>query len=188
MQQLRNVMPPPTPARAWPKTILTVSMKRSRIAYGAFTLIELATVAIVLSVIAAIAVPRFGNLIANQRLEAAGRRIQADLALAQRDARLSGTSRTVSFNATGDRYKLWGIADLNDPNKPYVVLLNQEPYGVDLVSASFGGDLDIVFDAYGLPDSGGSIVVQVGELQKTINVEGGLGRAETLPSVDLDAD
>ncbi len=148
-----------------------------------FTLIELATVVIVMGVIATIAVPRFSSFIAVQRLDAASRRIMVDLARAQRDARFTGTSRTVTFNVAGDRYRLWSLNSIDDPTANYVVLLGDEPYGIDIVSASLGGDMNVIFDGYGVPDSGGTVVIGVGTLQKTITLDAETGRSVGTPTV-----
>lgn len=146
-----------------------------------FTLIELATVAVVMVVVASMAVPRFTSFLVHQRLEAAARRFMVDLALVQREARFTGTSRQIIFNPPGDRYRLMGMTSLDNPNNDYYTRFREEPYQVDLVSANFGGDLTVIFDGYGIPDSGGTIVLAAGGLQKSISVGGGTGEAEGMP-------
>ncbi len=142
-----------------------------------FTLPELALVLIIIGVLAAIAVPRFGNSIARQRVEAAARRVQVDISLARRNAKVSTTSQTVSFDTAKNSYRLVGMMDRDHPAAEYRVSLSDEPYSTTIVSADFGGDAEIIFDGWGVPDSGGSVVVQVGSYQKTIDVDPDTGQA-----------
>ena len=57
--------------------------------------------------------------------------------------------------------------------------LSEDPYGASMVSADFGGDADIIFDVFGVPDSGGSVVIQVGNHVRTVTVDAVTGRATT---------
>ncbi|MBU0718702.1 MAG: hypothetical protein KJ749_10675, partial [Planctomycetes bacterium] len=109
--------------------------------------------------------------------EAVVRRVIADFALAQRHARLSGVDQTVNFKATLDAYALVGMPHLDHPSRDYTVDLFAEPYLADVVSVDFGGDQIITFDAYGVPDSGGSVVIQIGNSWKSISVDEVTGKA-----------
>jgi len=142
-----------------------------------FSLLELVLVVAVLAIVAAIAAPRYANTLANQRLEAAARRIVADLALAQRQAKFSGTSQTVSFDASKSSYRLAGVQKLDRSAGDYTVALAGEPYQVSIVSASFGADAEIIYDGYGVPDSGGTVTIQAGGYQMVITVDADTGRA-----------
>ena len=57
-----------------------------------------------------------------------------------------------------------------------VVDLSVDPYVATILSADFGDDSVIVFDGFGLPDSGGSVVVQVANHKKTIAVDAQTGK------------
>ncbi len=74
-------------------------------------------------------------------------------------------------------YRRVGMADPDRPAAEYKVALSEEPYNATIVSADFGGDAEIIFDGWGVPDSGGSVLVQVGSHQKTIDVDPDTGRA-----------
>lgn len=145
---------------------------------GGFTLVEAVIVMFIIVVMGSIAFPRYAQFVANQQLEAASRKVVADLAFAQRQARQSSASRTVSFNAANSEYTLTGVADLDHPAQTYRVKLGAEPFRARIVSASFGGDANVVFDGYGAPDSGGSLVIAVGSRQATISVDVGVGRSK----------
>ena len=132
-----------------------------------------------IAVVAGIAVPRFSSAMARQRLDAAARRIVADLSLARRQARTSTTSQTVSFDVKTHSYRLVGMAHPNRAAAEYRVSLSEEPYQATLVSADFGGDAEIVFDGHGVPDTSGSVVIQVGSRQEQIDVDADTGKATT---------
>jgi type II secretion system protein H len=143
----------------------------------AFTLVELIMVIAVTGIIAAIAVPRYGNALSQYRVDVAARRIAADLALAQHRAKVAGASRTVTFNVAAASYQLTSIADFKKPAVDYTVNLSQSPYAATLTSVDMGGDTSITFNGYGVPDSGGSISVASGSKQRTVTVDATTGGA-----------
>lgn len=140
-----------------------------------FSLIELLVVIMIMGLMGAIAMPRYAQFQTQQRLEAVARRITADLDYARRRANSTSTSQTVTFNIASNKYTLVQALNPNRPGEAYNVKLGAEPYSARLVSAAFGGDSSIVFNGFGKPDSGGSVTIAVGALQKTITVgnEGG---------------
>lgn len=152
----------------------------------AFSMMELVTVFAIMGIVAAMAVPRYGDFIAQQRLEAAARRISADLTLAQRQARTTGAQQQVAFSTVTSKYTVGTVKNIDHPGELYVVPLADEPYSAQIVSASLGGDANIVFDGYGAPDSGGSITIRVGKRQKTIDVDAGTGRPKIQKLVVLE--
>ena len=135
-----------------------------------FSLIELFIVAMIIAIMASIAMPRFSNAIAGQRVDAAARRVVVDLQLAQRHAKMTGATQTMHFDGYG-AYELVGMPHPDHSGLPYKVDLGDEPYGATDVSADFGGDNEIVFDMYGMPDSGGSVVIQVGNHFRSVSVD-----------------
>jgi prepilin-type N-terminal cleavage/methylation domain-containing protein len=143
----------------------------------AFTLLELSVVLVLISILAVVALPRFINSAARHRLDAAAIRIVADLSMAQQQARTTSASQTLEFVLADHAYRFPGVTDIDHPGSVYQVQLSAEPYQAALVSADFGGDAVIIFDGYGNPDSGGSVVIQVGDEQRTITVDAQTGRA-----------
>ena len=131
----------------------------------------------IVGILAGIAVPKYANFLSNHRLDAAVNRIITDLTLAQRQARLTGTSQDVKFNVTGNSYTLAGFPDPDHAGFAYRVSLWDDPYQASVISAEFDGDAILAFDAYGVPDSGGSVVVRVGRRQLTITVDAITGKA-----------
>ena len=144
---------------------------------SAFSLLELVLVVAIIAVLAAIASPRYAHAASRYRVEMAARRIARDLALARQRARLLGASQTVHFDPPTGTYQIAGLKDPDGSSANYTVDISGHLYGASLISADFGGDTTVVFDGYGTPDSGGSTVVRIGDLSRTVVLEGEVGRA-----------
>lgn len=139
---------------------------------AAFTLVELSLVLFILVLIGAVAIPRFAGFATERRLEGAASRITADLEFARRRARSTNKPLTIRFFAVSNRYMLLDVPNPDHPSDPnYSVDLRSAPYEAEMAFADFGGDGDVVFDAYGLPDTGGSVIVRVGQRTKTVTLD-----------------
>ena len=140
-----------------------------------FTLVELVIVVMIIGSMAAVAVPRYADALSHYRAEATAKRIQLDLKLVRRQARLASQSRTIQFDIGLHSYTLLQVDHLDSPDQDYQVDLGAAPYASTIVSADFGGDAELVFDGYGIPDSGGTIVVEAGQHQQTISIDAASG-------------
>jgi len=147
-------------------------------ASGGFSLLELVVVLSIMAILAAVAVPRYGKAIQRYRTEMAARRVASDLTFARRRATISSTAQAIDFNASTEQYQMPGVKDMRDASSDYTVRLSGSPYNAEIVSASFNGDGEVVFDGYGVPDSGGTIVVGIGDYTKTIVLSADSGKAE----------
>jgi len=153
----------------------TSALRARRAIRRAFSLMELIIVIIIIGFLAGIAVPRFAGSVVRQRSGAAARRIAADFKLARESAISRSATQTVTFTANG--YSLDGMADFDRSTSAYEIDLTEEPYHAKIFSADFGGDAEVVFDIFGIPDSGGTVVVEVGGYQKSIVLDADTGRA-----------
>jgi prepilin-type N-terminal cleavage/methylation domain-containing protein len=148
------------------------------VALRGVSLSELVAVLTIIAIIAALAAPRFGNSIALHRVEAAARRIAADLELARSHAIYASVSQQVQFvGGSNPGYTVTGYTDLDHSAQEYVVAKDGDLHGVEAVSVDFGGDLVVIFDMYGLPDSAGTVVIQVGSQSRTITLDADSGEA-----------
>lgn len=136
----------------------------------AFTLVELVLVLAIMATLAALAIPRYANAIANSRLNSAAQRVAADIALAQATARTTGSRQTITFTLATSRYTLSANTDLAASANPYTVDLTADPYRATLATASFAGSTTLTFDPFGFPLATGSVAVRVGTAQKTVTV------------------
>lgn len=152
----------------------------------AFTLVELIIVVLILAIIGAVAIPMaIGD--DDSQCEAAARTVIADLELAQSTALARQASVAMVFDDDGRRYKVV-LAESQDLNKYDELVALEHPlrpgddYEVDLVAdlrlgdvaittSSFAGDPYVVFDSFGSPDVGGTVVLEAGDAVLTVSVE-----------------
>lgn len=123
-----------------------------------FSLFELVLVLVVIAVLASIGLSRFSGSSRRQGLDAAARRLVADLDLARQNAVASGKSGTVTFDKPAASYSVDGVADLNDRALTYRTALGRDPYAVAIseVNADGAGGSVLTFDGYGRPILSGS--------------------------------
>ncbi len=133
-----------------------------------FSILELVLVVVIIAITAAIAVPRYVSSINFYRTDLAAKRIATDLAMARDNAWTTGAQRTATFDAAANTYSMPGIRSLERSTADFAVDLSGRPYYCDLVSVNFQGRTSVTFDAYGLPNRGGQVVVRSGQFQKTI--------------------
>lgn len=145
-----------------------------------FSLVELVLVLMVLAVVAALAMPRFGNAVARYHVEAAAGRLYADLVLTRETAKQRGRSMAMTFTTErGSGWVVRGMADLEHPSSSnYNVDLTLEPYVSSIESVDMGGDTEIVFDGFGIPDTNGEIVLRSGAFTRVIRIAGTTGEIE----------
>ena len=143
-----------------------------------FTLIDLIMAIVVIAIVAAIATPRYANSLTHYRAEAAARRVVADLALARQTAKSTSSSRTVQFDAADDSYVISNVRELDTAGTMYRVQLQDPPYQAQIVSVDLGGDWQVTFDGFGIPDTGGFVIVQAGDVQYTVVLDANTGAAE----------
>ncbi|UCD48762.1 MAG: GspH/FimT family pseudopilin [Phycisphaerales bacterium] len=145
-----------------------------------FSLLELLLVLGILVTFAGLAIPRYGNAVFRHQADVAARRVAADLRQAQSYAKLASTACTVSFSVDTEQYQLANVPSFDGQPGDYIVDLSADPYNAKLISADFGGATQMVFDGWGLPNSAGTVVIEVGSEQRTIAVDGETGEARIL--------
>lgn len=145
-----------------------------------FTLIDMVMVLSILGVVTAIAVPRFGSGMSRYQLDAAARRVVADLEWARAEAMAQSTTIEVQFEFQTHRYVLKGVESINRDSVDNAVALSEEPYNAQIISA-FGKNIgdathSMFFDMYGKADQTGTIEVKVGGDSLFIDVDSETGK------------
>jgi type II secretory pathway pseudopilin PulG len=138
-------------------------------------LIDLVVVIAVMGIIAAAGGLRYAAAAQRYAVQQATQRIAADLEFARNVARIRRQSVTITFVPANHRYTSTAINDPDHPASGLNVNLRSYSSSVSLASAAFGGDAAIQFNAYGVPDSGGTATVSCGSYSQTVTVAAGTG-------------
>jgi len=143
----------------------------------AFSLVELTMVMAIMAIAGAIAMPRWGEAMGRYRVDAAARRIVADLALAQTTARATSSPQSVIINPSVDNYRLPSLTNFETAAGQYTVYLANAPYLADLSSTDWSAVTPLTFNAFGVPSAGGSVTVTSGGFSRTITIDADSGVA-----------
>jgi prepilin-type N-terminal cleavage/methylation domain-containing protein len=140
----------------------------------AFSLTELVIVMLLTSILAAVSIPTFFDSLLFHRVESAARRVKSDLELARQTARLVNSEQV--FTVIGMTYTAGTAVSSLDRPGSYMVDLSKSPYLLDALAANFGGLTEVRFDAYGLPSSGGTVLLQAKDHQCTVTLNATTGQ------------
>lgn len=158
---------------------MNISRRSTRTTRTAFTLIEISVVLLLMSILAAVALPRWTEAMDEFRATSAARRLAADLALAQTTAVTASRNQTVALSISGHYYDLINVSSLEQTANVYRTRLSEAPYRSRLVSLfGLSTDQQVIFNGFGLPNRGGSIVIACGSKQRTVVLDSDTGRTQ----------
>ena len=142
-----------------------------------FSLLELVLVLGILMALAAIGIPRYGASAARYRADLVAQRLVADFRLARGHAQATSAPQSIEFDVDLNQYTLPNLDPLDPHLANYTVKPAEQPYNATLTAAEFGGDDVVIFDGWGVPDSGGSVTLQCASEQRTVVLDGLTGEA-----------
>lgn len=154
-----------------------VESPRNRTGYS---YLELTVVLLICSILGAAAIPRYTNALFQLRVDAAAKRVAADITYLQRQALYRSASQSIVFTPNGgsgtpNSYSMPTVQYVDFAAAGAVVNLSQNPFSATIVSASFAGSNTLTFDRYGVPSAGGTVVVAASGYQKTVQVDSSTG-------------
>jgi type II secretory pathway pseudopilin PulG len=147
---------------------------RARIKASGHSYLELIVVVLVMGIATKIALPRYVDSMRRYQLEAAAKRVAADLELARDNAKTRGTTQQVVFTLASSSYSLTGADDPSHAGRSYTVNLATGDYPATISQLQFGSSGNggtIAFDMYGRPDYAGSVTLRLGTSQKVVSVD-----------------
>lgn len=148
--------------------------------YGV-TLVDLVLTVIIVGILASVATPRFVTFLHEQQVRSAALRLKADLELAARYARSTTSSESITFNTVDHSYTFSTFKDINRSSDAYTVWLSRSPYEISIQSVSLEDETTITFNAFGIPNVSGQIVLVSAGQSKTIEIDELTGRSTILP-------
>lgn len=149
-----------------------------------FTLIDLTLTVLILGIVAAAAAPRFSGALLFYQVDAAARRIEADINYVRTYARFTNQACSLTFSATSPTYTTTGVPHTNNSGRAYDVDLAALGYPVTL-QANFDGGRSVTFNPSGNPQVGsplvgltsGTITISSGVQTRTIIIDAVTGKA-----------
>jgi Tfp pilus assembly protein FimT len=142
------------------------------------------------------------SLAANRRLVGMARKLAGDMRMVEQRARTERTCYRIAFDPVGETYSIERYNGTVTPAPPLGgshcpeatmwssapvvvedagdVVSRRMPRGVDLVSATFGGDSTLVFSPLGNPEAGTATLQTASGQQKQVVIEP-MGRVRILP-------
>ena len=147
-----------------------------------FTLVETLIVLLLMSIVATLAVPSFREVVVESKIDSATAFLVGDVRYAQSLAIRTQQTHGVIFDSTHDEYRVVdqnGVTVQHPLTKHlYRVVFGERTqlHGVDVVSALFGASHTVSFDAFGTPQSSGTVILSYADKQRSIDVVYPTGR------------
>lgn len=149
-----------------------------------FTLVDLTLTLLILGIVTATAAPKLSATVLRYQVDAAARRVEADINYIQSHARYTSSACSITFTASPPSYTTTGVAHVNNSGQTYAVNLNTIGYSVAL-NPSINGGASLTYTASGVPQAGsplvaltsGTITITRGNQTKTVTIDPVTGKA-----------
>ena len=151
-----------------------LGQRRHRRRHG-FSLAELTIVVLIMGIFAAVSVPNYAESISRFRVQAAAKRIAADLMYARQVAMNQGVSKQITFAIPTNSYSMPNVPDPDRSALAYSVALSTTAYPATILAVDFGGSVSVTFDRHGQPDPAGYVTVESSVYQYQVDVDGVTG-------------
>jgi prepilin-type N-terminal cleavage/methylation domain-containing protein len=149
-----------------------------------FTLLEVTLCLIIVAVLAVAAQPYYVSFISHDRVRRAADRLAADIYLAQSEAIKQQANVTITFDADNEKYTLSNLSpDSKGATTREVSLGSSEAGACLVIGVDFGGGKALVFNAYGIPASAGSVTLGTAYVTCAVSVDAVLGKVTIGPLV-----
>lgn len=138
-------------------------------------------VLVIISVAAGLALPAYSGAVARYRLQSATHNLNADIDRATEFARATMTPVTVRFDPSTHRVTFNSLPGRRDAATDHVLDLQAHPNGATIASANFSGLQQYTISAFGVPDSGGAVVLSGAGTTRTVSVDASTGAVGVTP-------
>jgi type II secretion system protein H len=143
---------------------------------GAFTLVELVIVVLLVSILATMAVPSVSEAFSDMQLRTCAQRTTSDIAHVRNLAVTNGEQRGIVFNSSG-----YSVVKLSANSREVMDHpIKHQAWTVSESEVSFLADFDdesvLTFDGTGAPSSAGTVMLTSNGRTITITVQAGTGR------------
>jgi len=138
-----------------------------------FTLVELATVMVLIGIATAIAAPRYARAVQRYRAAAAARQVAAHFDWGVHHARASGQTLALAAN-TGHNRLRWVAPDGAVLTN---LLLGEPPFHAKLATITHEGGGSLQIDGYGRPCGDTTLAIRVGDLTYRITQDAETGKS-----------
>lgn len=148
------------------------STRRQR---AGLTLLDVVITVLLMAIVATVAQGRFSRSLARWQASFLAQRIAADIESVRQAARATSTSKSITFDTVNKTYTLAGVPNPDRKSATFVVSMTGYAPAAAFGTVNLGGDTTLSFNGFGYPDSGGTIVVIVGESTSTVTVDAATG-------------
>ena len=145
----------------------------------AFTLMELIIVIVIISVTAAVAIPRMSGASSRYRVDAAVQQLLADINITAAAANSASETRSIVFDASNETYVMVGRPSPSNPALNHTVSLSVEPYKVNMLGVSLG-DNQLDISGHGLLMETGQLTLAAGSTARRVVFTSGSGSVQVV--------